>query len=198
MMSQGMNCEYCQHTLMSHVASLQCNGFAGGRCYNASVVLRGNPRVLGSKRRHDPPETEVDAGGHEGRPDGQAHDLDEEAVLVPLVAPADDATGVAQDLADEAQDQRHVEGMAAAGEQPDEGEGQQGHRVEGQEDGVGRQPDAVCVQRGVDGAGRVVRVVEAELPALAVGHPGCVLEVGVHDGFLVWLATGGGFEIQIK
>src|ERR1700761_332876 len=80
--------------------------------YNAGVPLGRNARVLRPKGVHDAAQGEVDAAGHEGRADGQAADLDEEAVLVPLVLVAEDAADVSDDLAQHSEEHGHGKGQA--------------------------------------------------------------------------------------
>ncbi|TPX12266.1 uncharacterized protein E0L32_007152 [Thyridium curvatum] len=134
---------------------------------DARVVRGRDARVGGAERAHDAPQAEVDAGGHEGRPDGQADDLHEEPLLLPGVLPAHDAPRVAEDLAERAQDEGRREGVPAAGGGAGEQEEQAGEGEEGEEGGVG-------------GEVEVVQVVAAD--ALAAGRLGQPLAHGRGDG----------------
>ena len=66
--------------------------------YNSGVRFRTNPGVLRTKCVHDPPQAQIDTTCHERRRDSQADDLDQEAVLRPLVVPALDPPHIADDL----------------------------------------------------------------------------------------------------
>lgn len=147
--------------------------------YNPRVVFRRQSRVLGPKRRHDPPQTQIHSGGHKRRPDGQAANLHKEPVLIPGVVRAHDAAGVPDDLAEQTQQESDIKGGPRAGEHPDDDVSDQGGGVDGEEGGVGGEGDAVLVEGldvVADGGGWVVVAV---LGRPAVVDPGCVGEVGV-------------------
>lgn len=102
-----------------------------GETNDSCVPLGPESRVLRAKGIDDPPQAQVDAGGHEGRADGETADLHEEAVLVPLIVPTPDAAAVADDLAEQTEEHGDGEGKAAAGDGvrdqvSDQGETEQG------------------------------------------------------------------------
>lgn len=98
--------------------------------YNTRVELGRDPRVLRAERKHDPPDTQIDARSQERRGDSQAADLHQEPVLGPLVLPAHDAPGVPYDLAEEAE--RHGDGEGTAAPRPGE-DAEEGQQREGEE-----------------------------------------------------------------
>src|SRR3569833_630783 len=121
---------------------------------DAGVVFGREPAVLGPEGVDDAAEAEVDAGGHEGGRDGQAADLDEEAVLVPLVLPRHDSAGVADNLADQAERHGDEETKTAPRHRVRDDVGDEREGEEGEEGGVGREVDAVPVEAGhVDALG---------------------------------------------
>lgn len=142
--------------------------------HNARVVLRRQPRVLRPKGAHDPPQAQVAAGRHEGRPNRQAAYLDHEAVLVPRIVPAENPAQIPQHLADEAENQRHVEGHAAPGDYQDERVGHQRRPEYAQERGIRREIDPVLVEAGHVIAQRALGIVPAEdlgvFEGAAAGH----------------------------
>jgi len=166
-------------------------GDGRGGTYDAGVVLGPDPRVLGPEGIDDAPETEVDAGGEEGGPDGQGADLGQEGVLAPLVLVGEDAGGVADDLAQQAEGHGDEEAETAARGGVDGHEADEGKAEEGCEDGIGHQVDSVEVERRDFGAlGQVGVLVTDTSPvdSRAVagnvgGHDGRVLE-GEDDGRL--------------
>jgi hypothetical protein len=78
----------------SHAAShrLQNKGHHVAGDEKPSVSLRLYARILGSKGIYDVPDTEIDSPSQEGWCNRQAHNLEQEAGLVPWVGIGDDAS----------------------------------------------------------------------------------------------------------
>jgi hypothetical protein len=120
----------------------------GRKAHDASVPLGLDAGVIRAKGVDDLAQGEVDAGGEEGRADGEAADLHEEDLVDPLVLVGDDAACVAEDFAEDAEEHGDEEGEAAAGEGVGQDVEEGGEGEDGDEGDVGGQVNAVTGKGG--------------------------------------------------
>lgn len=100
---------------------------------DSRIILGRQPRVFATECCDNPSQTQVDTRSHERRSNCKTTNLHQEAILAPGVLPAHDAAGVAEHLADEAQDECDIESRADSSDGPcddisDEREGEDGQK----------------------------------------------------------------------
>lgn len=99
--------------------------------------------------------------------------------------PAEDPAQIPQHLADEAENQRHVEGHAAPGEYQDERVGHQRRPEYAQERGIRREIDPVLVEAGHVIAQRALGILPTEdlgvFEGAAAGHVGAAFARGARE-----------------
>jgi hypothetical protein len=153
-----------------------------GGTHDSSVKLGTNPRVLRAKGVYNASQAEIHTRREERRADGEANDLGHEAGVEPLVLPAHDAASVADDLAQDAQAHGDGEAQTPAGDGPGSREAEERQREDGEEEGVGGQPDTVLIVAVDVLTGHVEGICGAEVPPLAEGPGFIAWRYGRHFG----------------
>lgn len=148
----------------------------------SSIRLGLNPRILRPERVHDAPQAQIQPRGHERRRDRQADNLDQEAILRPLVVVAHEAARVADDLENRAGQHGHAERQRAPRGDVDEQEADDGYAEERGEGDVCAEAEAVVVVGGFDGAHEGGGGAVDVLAAGSSDEGGEAGDEGVHDG----------------
>lgn len=132
--------------------------------YKSGVPLGRDSRVLRTHRLYNPPQAQVDPGRHEGGPNRQATNLQQERVVVELVVLAPRAARVAEHLAETAEHHGQREVAGAAQTEPGDDVRHEQDDEEGREGRVGAPLEEVAVEaRLADARGRGVGVEGAVL-----------------------------------
>lgn len=113
--------------------------------HNPSIALRFNPTILRTKSIDNPPQTQIQATGHKSRCNSQANNLNQKAILLPLILPGHNSPHIAQDLQDNARHHGKGESCGATGKAKGDDVAEKRDREESKENDVSGERDAVEV-----------------------------------------------------